>query len=94
MTDPGQEKWIPEDVKDLVDPSLHLPENKTKDERKRSVPYLFALRSEIRSKQGSKGWDSSLGGASKDGHRPNSSLGRSRTKNIGSEGRGPNVDED
>jgi len=34
VTDPGQEKWIPEDVKDLVDPSLHPPE-KIKDERKR-----------------------------------------------------------
>ena len=46
VTDPGKEKWIPEDVKNLVDPSLHPPENK-KDERRRSVPYLFALRSEI-----------------------------------------------
>ena len=44
MNDPGQEKWIPEDVKDLVDTSLQPPEEKTDA---RSVPYLFALRSGI-----------------------------------------------
>ena len=42
MTDPGQEKWIPEDVKNLVDPSLHPPEDKA-DAQRRSVPYLFAI---------------------------------------------------